>query len=53
MNEEQIKGRRLTDAESMGMLFDDPYDYDEVIRDIIKEPKPAKKGCDANEEHIW
>ena len=24
----QIKGRRMTDAESMGMLFDDPLDFD-------------------------
>lgn len=47
MKEEQIKGRRLTDAESMGMLFDDTYDYEEVILAITKEPKP--EGGDANE----
>ena len=33
----QIKGRRMTDAESMGMLFDDPLDFIEVPIAIIRE----------------
>ena len=28
----QIKGRRMTDAESMGMLFDYPLDFEKTLR---------------------
>ena len=36
----QIKGRRMTDAESMGMLFDDPLDLPwGVVSTMTKEER--------------
>ena len=33
----QIKGRRLTDVESMGMLYNDPYGYEEIISGLKEQ----------------
>jgi hypothetical protein len=43
-NEDCIRGRRLTNAESMHMMLPDIPDYSEVINEVCKPFVVEKKG---------
>ncbi len=45
----QIKGRRMTDAESMGMLFDDPLD---LPRGVLRNGQRECNHAFADHSHM-